>query len=727
MKKFLSRVDLKIEFLKNYLLQLSIPKKILLCVIVTFVVIFICAKQYINKADIKNIFNSQTVISAINTGNTSNEIIFESNDKKVEVENNVNGQGESFVIIKDVGTRWKQKNLQAKVIGNGELEIKLSGIQSIVPPEPVIFVQYQNFKINGQEVFGGIKEGRTDKDELIFKVLIKDGQTLEMSIEYKNALNIFNLLYAALLYDASTLTLRNFWLIFMFLLLGFCAYVFNKENQARVICKIWTWILIIGGIYFLLLNSTFFKTVDDNWVIFGSADNTAFNVLSRFFSEYTTDIGGRFTPFGFVNYEILVFFIPHGLLPNAFYFFNALLFTSFILIMTQIFDFKSKQKTIHLYIKLFFIISLPFLANQLFRVFTTIPYQELEVVLMVAIFLFAYKKAVRGGGGWFVIALLCAIFATYCKEAVFVIFLTIALTNFLFNRNFLKLEDKLFNISLILNAVVFILLYYFLSVANTNVFYENVGYNKFFTISLAERFFPFIQSPILILMVIFVFVRAYIILFRKDNHHIFYDGILFACFGYLLAFEVLGLFSALYFTTVIVLFSPIMVYWVLILWDNKKYMSIFLICIFIIFSSYCGVQLVKYNFLRYYTSGSINVYNTIKIDAMTKYNHQISLYDESGLYGFASYVTHLIQYVDRKDLFDVKLLDSTEIHNVNADTPIREKEHRPVDEGTIFISTTPNLPTNNPEFKDFIIFSKIIYQRHYLATYGYSYIHKDRL
>jgi hypothetical protein len=389
MKRFLSKLDLKIEFLKNYLLQFSIAKKILLSVGVIFVVIFICAKQYINKSDIKNVFNSQTIISAINIGNANNEIIFESNDKKVEVENNVNGQNESFVIIKDVGSKWKQKKLQAKVVGNGEVSIKLSGVQSVVPKEPIIFVQYQNFKINGQEVFEGIKEGRTDKDELIFKVPVKEGQILGVSIEYRNSINTFIILNEAFI------AIKNNFAIFIFLLLFACIYLFNTENQARKVCKIWIWLLIIAGVYFIMLNPFFLRWYDE---IIPIIPATAISKPFSFLEYWIINPAGRFSPFALIRFNLLTF-LPYGHTSQAHYLINVLFYTISILLLEKILDFKSKQKVSHLYLKLFCSISLLFLAKDFLNIFANLIFYEGEITLGLLIFLFAYKKAMGGGGG----------------------------------------------------------------------------------------------------------------------------------------------------------------------------------------------------------------------------------------------------------------------------------------------------------------------------------------
>ncbi|MDR2709161.1 MAG: hypothetical protein LBC07_04215 [Elusimicrobiota bacterium] len=204
------------------LIRTSAFKRTIISIVLGFIITLLCINLELpRRADIKNIFNAQTIISGLNIGQMGNEIIFESADKKVEIENNAqwfkNAEGQigSVVIIKDVGSKWKQKTLQAKIIGDGNLEIKLSGLYENFSDDPVIFVSYQNFKIDGKELFEGVKEGRNDKDELIFKIPVKNGQELEISFEYKNGVTFYTIV-------SQNAAFLNLWLIlfiFVFLIL----------------------------------------------------------------------------------------------------------------------------------------------------------------------------------------------------------------------------------------------------------------------------------------------------------------------------------------------------------------------------------------------------------------------------------------------------------------------------------------------------------------------------
>jgi hypothetical protein len=59
--------------------------------------------------------------------------------------------------------------------------------------------------------------------------------------------------------------------------------------------------------------------------------------------------------------------------------------------------------------------------------------------------------------------------------------------------------------------------------------------------------------------------------FKKDNKHIFYDGILFASFGYCITFVILGFPPASYYgVPAIILFFIVLAYWVEIFYYTKK-------------------------------------------------------------------------------------------------------------------------------------------------------------
>jgi hypothetical protein len=73
---------------------------------------------------------------------------------------------------------------------------------------------------------------------------------------------------------------------------------------------------------------------------------------------------------------------------------------------------------------------------------------------------------------YYIIAIFSAAYASYCKEPVFGVFLIIAMTNCLFKFNTASKKEKNFYASLVINGVIFLVTYYFLSFKDASVLYN---------------------------------------------------------------------------------------------------------------------------------------------------------------------------------------------------------------------------------------------------------------
>ncbi|MDR2709157.1 MAG: hypothetical protein LBC07_04195 [Elusimicrobiota bacterium] len=721
------------------------PKKIFLSLIISFLIILIYFNQSIPKEYVENAFNTQTVISAVNIGKTGNEIIFESADKKVEIENNAqwfrdaDGSIGSVVLIKDVGSKWKQKTLQAKIIGDGEILVKLSGFYSNFSDSPVVFVEYKNLKINDQDFFSEVKTGRNDRDELIFNVPVDDGQDFEISIEYKNAVN-----FSAVLKENFSL-----FIVIVFLLLFICMYLFNTNLSARIVCKVWIWALIISCLYFIMLNGVLFRSSDDPWQFLALASSeNAFHLLDNW-ARFVGDISGRFMPLYSTKFQVLAMVAPHGQTAMACYMLNALLFAVLILTLAKILDFTTKQRVAHSYIKLFLIISLPFIAHYLLLTFCLITFTEVEILVSLSIFLFAYKKIYMGqnnlGGDshspveryyengnwinignkkniWVVIAIISAMIATYSKESVFIVFLVIACSNFLFSPKKMEKYLRVFNIALILNGAVFLVLYYFLSFSISARTY-NGGFFSFFSLPFMSQALAFVNIPILILIIIFTLVRVYFVLFKRDRQYIFYDGLLFASFVHILANKILNLDLAYYFLPAIILFLPAAAHWLCILYDRKKYICLFLILLFILYSNIQAADKIKNDFTAYYLTGRVNTYNILKLNVLSKSGHPIVQYklsDDQLSFAYERLSTFMISYIG-SGYFAENILD--------VEPKVVEKLDilQELDNNGVYMSGINNLMDIDKRFENFVPFGKIILHWQSWRIYLFFYAHKYKL
>jgi hypothetical protein len=725
MKKFLARLNFF-----NVLLQLSFTSKIVGSFVFGIFIFLLFIWIYTPEDDVKNALNSKAIMSIINIGNSRNEALLDSIDKNIDIENNAawfkneNGQVGSVAVIKDVGGKWREKKFFIEIIGNGELVIKLSGHYDKYPIRSVIFVDYKDLKIGDKE-FSTNLSGRNDKDTLVFETPVKDGQIIEISFAYKNVIS-----YADIF--------KSNFVIFVFILFFICVYLFNTEKSSRIVCKITIWLLIISGVYFIMLSADFTRWVD---APFQLLNTTAIGNTLDFWNYKRP---ARFDPLALSRFNILTLF-PYGFTAQAHYFLNSFLFALVVLLIVKILDFKSKQKVSSLYIKLFSIAAFIFTSNQILYVFSHTVFNEVEIAFLLALFLFVYKKSLclslvnkdlpfDESEQWITkttakkillaIAAVCAIFATYCKEPTFTIFFTIALLNFLFARKNMDKTDRIFSFVLIVNAIVFLVLYYFLSFRFASVLYDGIGTDEK-TILFADRLIPFLETPILVLIVVFALVRVYFILFKKDKLHVFYDGLLFGAFIHFLSFEMLGIFLGYYFLPAVIVFLPAGVWYTLYLYDTKKYFIVFLIGLFIVIASTMSDRSLKARFAYAYNAARYNIYNVLKIDMMSKHG-DIIVDDVTGSYtkGMGSI---LLRYINTS-YFQTKSLDETEISNSPKLLTLNQSDD--VDKNAIYMSDNPDLNKTNPKFKDFILIAKYGIPARYIWTYfavSYAYVHKDKL
>ena len=201
--------------------------------------------------------------------------------------------------------------------------------------------------------------------------------------------------------------------------------------------------------------------------------------------------------------------------------------------------------------------------------------------------LFLYQAQKTDKLKYYFIALIIAVYATYCKEPVFGVFFVLALCNFIFGYKKLTINGKVFNYLLIANGIIFILLYYFIVIKTTSSFY-NQGRVELRKSDLI--LFVFKENPVLLLMLAFSFIRLFLIVLKKDINHLFYDSLLFAGCAYIFAYFILHLNANYYYVPAILLFLPSFIYWLSIMikkvsykYNRERESYIFTFCLLMLF------------------------------------------------------------------------------------------------------------------------------------------------
>jgi hypothetical protein len=291
------------------------------------------------------------------------------------------------------------------------------------------------------------------------------------------------------------------------------------------------------------------------------------------FTEY-----GRFFPLALWDFNILTI-IPHGNTVLAHYIHHAVIFSISAGFLLKLFEDIAEKKKYSYYLSCFFLIVL-FLSNGFLWASLELTSSEFTLILLLSAFmLFSFRGKKTQKNSYYIAAFLVACYATYCKEPIFGVFTVISLTNLIFGR--LTKKDKIFNNGLLVNALLYLIAYYFVSWRNATVFYGVFPSDGVFAemIRVIEKLSHsvYMLYPILFLSII----RAYFLVFKKDREHLFADGIIFASVAYAgaIVFCLVRSYSY-YFTPCFVLAVPAFFYWSVVYVKKRKFLTILTLSIF---------------------------------------------------------------------------------------------------------------------------------------------------
>ncbi|MDR0568852.1 MAG: glycosyltransferase family 39 protein, partial [Spirochaetaceae bacterium] len=344
------------------------------------------------------------------------------------------------------------------------------------------------------------------------------------------------------------------------ILYGVCFLVFFAKNIFRKTCsgkQVW---LFLAAFIALGVCAIMFRA---NWTF---SDDHAF-IKTTAINKYSPPIlsGGRFYPLGHIHDNIpLVVFrllgIHSGPPPSAHYTLIALFFAVTAVCLYLLFEKIVKESGgAHPLFALFFACSFFVTGSAFPQIFMSLIFPETPLIMLFAVFMLVFYKARETDKTrYYIAAFLAAGYASYCKEPVFGAFLVIAVANYIFNFKNQSEKEKLFHAALIVNGIIFPILYYLLSYRNATGFY-----NEGRVASGVLRFIVsiFVKNPALILMYVFGFTRFLTVVFKKDRAHIFCDTLLFAGMAYVFAYILLRLDADYYFMPAIIFSMPSLVFW----------------------------------------------------------------------------------------------------------------------------------------------------------------------
>lgn len=319
------------------------------------------------------------------------------------------------------------------------------------------------------------------------------------------------------------------------------------NSYKNLFCIVFLLLIISFSLYFILHNSSFTPT-DDALLLMPHFFGDRYIAL---FDRAKLDSDARFLPLQFFDFNILfVLGISPKYIEISAFIYLAIKFVLLIFFLLYLFkniSIITKRKFDLL--KAVLCISGIYISSDIAQLFSMLCYMELTICLFLVVFLFFMLKGYQTDKKkYFLISFLFGFYTTYMKETVFLIPLTIAMTNLLFNKKLSK-NAKIFNYSLILNCVIFLTLYYFIAFINRTNIYSPIS---MFSI---DRIKGVLSNAKYLYLIFFIsFYRLYKVFIEKDRNNILFDGVLFSSCVYSLSFLILGIEWSFYHVVSLVLF-----------------------------------------------------------------------------------------------------------------------------------------------------------------------------
>lgn len=337
---------------------------------------------------------------------------------------------------------------------------------------------------------------------------------------------------------------------------------------------------------------SYFILKDANWIL--GDDNQFLTTTAIGRASHACYGVCRFWPLGLCDYTLLLI-IPYGNTITAHLIYNIVIM---YIAVGVLFKFLNRISNNDYLVSLFFMLVM-FSIPSFIKIHMNCIFSERMMFLTLVLFMFFYWNAIKlQSNRYYALAFFFIVYSTYLKEPVFGAVIIIAFTNFMFGN--LTKKDKIFNYALLANAFIYfsIFIYRFFSYLKKGggIYHEEA----LFHISRFEIIKNiFSTEPILILIMLFSFIRAYNIIFNKDRQHLFFDGLIFAASGYICAYIILAFSDSYYFFPAIILSLPSLTYWAKIFSEKSRILFSAIIissCLFVIPSVAVSVDEVQNNF-----------------------------------------------------------------------------------------------------------------------------------
>jgi hypothetical protein len=334
--------------------------------------------------------------------------------------------------------------------------------------------------------------------------------------------------------------------------------------------------------YYLFIACIFIFTacyilIDANWILGDDYQFFKKTAIGRFDVKHEGEGGNRLWPLGLFDYNFLIL-IPFGSTPMAHYLWNTITCIASLVIFLKLFHVISRK---HFYFLSIFYLIVLYISPSFLLVNMQVIFAERMLIFLLAVFIYcSFKGKTSQKTKYYIVALVCACYATYCKEPIFGALAVFAFTNIIFGK--LTKKDKIFHWGLVANSIVYLVCYYFFG------YVDSCSYTEDRTVSGNLNMIKniLLQNKLLLLSFLLAIFRSLLIFLKKDYKHIFFDSLLFSSIAYAIAYMLLRLLTyPYYFVPCTVLAIPVFYYWTSYLANNKALYKTFMCFILMIILS----------------------------------------------------------------------------------------------------------------------------------------------
>ena len=334
----------------------------------------------------------------------------------------------------------------------------------------------------------------------------------------------------------------------------------NKELYIKAIFwALWS-VLVFICVFFIICNAQWLLG-DDYMVI----QHTGFG--KPFLPTDTVNpSSGRFYPFAYLVYDILLLFGGEQISPTAHYVLQAVFFIIFVVSATiLILKVLEKQKTIWRYSIAFFVITI-FIGRvyqQYTECFSTIwfDYSLLLMFMLSTLLFYNTQKWIYG-----IVALVVVNYLCYCLESAFVLPLSFGFCSLLFQRKALTSREKVFNWCLVGSAFLFLALYVVFIMPFIESAYDGSHGTDVGFVGNAVRM---LLAQKLLMLAFVLFVVRIVDIVRNNKPYTIYDNLLLTAVACCCGNFILKLNWTLYYNVSALLLLPSIIHFSIVYLKEK--------------------------------------------------------------------------------------------------------------------------------------------------------------